>query len=89
MIEYEPYGVISLTDEGMVIGRYLLDRHNIIAGFLKNIGVKDEILAETELIEHVISSDTVEKIDRLNEFFSTNEEIVEKFKKFKKNSNEI
>ncbi|MGL4665289.1 MAG: iron dependent repressor, metal binding and dimerization domain protein, partial [Clostridium butyricum] len=61
----------------------------IIAGFLKNIGVKDEILAETELIEHVISSDTVEKIDRLNEFFSTNEEIVEKFKKFKKNSNEI
>ena len=56
---------------------------------MKNIGVKDEILAETELIEHVISSDTVEKIDRLNEFFSTNEEIVEKFKKFKKNSNEI
>ena len=89
MIKYEPYGVISLTDEGMVIGRYLLDRHNIIAGFLKNIGVKDEILAETELIEHVISSDTVEKIDRLNEIFSTNEEIVEKFKKFKKNSNEI
>ena len=89
MIKYEPYGVISLTDEGRVIGRYLLDRHNIIAGFLKNIGVKDEILAETELIEHVISSDTVEKIDRLNEFFSSNEEIVEKFKKFKKNSNEI
>lgn len=89
MIKYEPYGVITLTDEGSVIGRYLLDRHNIISEFLRIIGVEDEILIETELIEHIISSDTVEKIDRLNQFFSIKGKILEEFKSFKGNFDKI
>ena len=84
-IKYEPYGVISLTDEGKITGKYLLKRHNIIEEFLINIGVEEEVLIETELIEHVISSGTVEKIEILNEFISTNGDIGEELKKFKNN----
>lgn len=87
LIKYEPYGVISLTDEGKEIGRFLLERHNIIAQFLINIGVEDEVLIETELIEHVISSDTVYKIDMLNRFISSEETVPEKFKKYKEKYN--
>ena len=82
-IKYEPYGVISLTEEGRNIGEFLLERHNIIADFLRNIGVKEEVLIETELIEHVISSETVEKINILNRFLSSDREAKEKFEKFK------
>ena len=88
-IKYEPYGVISLTDEGKSIGKYLLERHNIIEEFLINIGVKEEVLIETELIEHVISSSTVEKIYMLNEFISSNSQIGEEFKKFKNKYSKI
>ncbi|MGN0145329.1 MAG: metal-dependent transcriptional regulator [Clostridium sp.] len=87
LIKYEPYGVIRLTDEGKEIGKFLLERHNIIAQFLINIGVEDEVLIETELIEHVISSDTVYKIDMLNRFISGDGTIPEKFKEYKEKYN--
>lgn len=89
MIKYEPYGVITLTDEGSVIGKYLLGRHNIISEFLSIIGVQEENTIETELIEHVISSNTVAKIDRLNDFFSSKSEILDEFKNFKGNFDKI
>lgn len=87
LIKYEPYGVISLTDEGREMGKFLLERHNIIAQFLTNIGVEDEVLIETELIEHVISSETVYKIDMLNRFISGDGTIPEKFKEYKEKYN--
>ena len=83
LIKYEPYGVIRLTKNGEEVGRFLLERHNIIAQFLSNIGVKDEVLIETELIEHVISNETLKKIEMLNKFISEDKEFTNKFKLFK------
>ncbi|MDR5587791.1 MULTISPECIES: iron dependent repressor, metal binding and dimerization domain protein [Clostridium] len=84
LINYEKYGVIELTENGITLGKYLLDRHIIIEKFLKYLGGKDEVLIETELIEHVISSETVENIKMLNMFFEDNKDVLDKYNKFKK-----
>lgn len=83
LLNYERYGIVILTQNGKEIGEFLLNRHNIIERFLKNIGMGDNILTETELIEHNISSDTLKCIDLLNLFLSENKEWMEEFEKFK------
>ena len=82
-LNYEKYGIISLTESGMKYGKFLLNRHNIIENFLKTIGTSDNLLTETELIEHNISVSTLNNIHQLNRFFETHPEILEKFIKFK------
>jgi Mn-dependent DtxR family transcriptional regulator len=84
LLDYKRYGIIFLTENGRAIGRFLLDRHNIIETFLKNIGVVESILIETELIEHNITTGTLQKIDCLNSFFLSDPEVVERFKAFRK-----
>jgi len=84
-IKYEKYGVIILTEQGKNIGKYLLERHNIIKVFLEYLGGKEEVLQETELIEHILSNKTVENIYMLNIFFKENLDILEKYKEFKEN----
>lgn len=83
LLNYQKYGVIILTDKGKQIGEFLLKRHYIIETFLKSIGINQNVLAETELIEHSISIHTLQTIDLLNKFLATNPEITEKFEHFK------
>ncbi|WP_315081316.1 iron dependent repressor, metal binding and dimerization domain protein [uncultured Clostridium sp.] len=89
LINYEKYGVIELTENGITLGKYLLDRHIIIEKFLKYLGGRDEVLIETELIEHVISGETVENIKMLNMFLESNIDILKKYNEFKKYNKEI
>ena len=84
-ITYEKYGVITLTENGVVVGKYLLERHNIIGTFLENLGGDDEIFVETELIEHVIGNKTVENIRMLNMFLEENEDVLQKYREYAKN----
>jgi DtxR family Mn-dependent transcriptional regulator len=44
LLDYKKYGIIFLTENGREIGKFLLDRHNLIEAFLKNLGVTDNIL---------------------------------------------
>lgn len=83
LLNYEKYGIIFLTQNGKNIGSYLLNRHNIIEKFLKTIGINENLLVETELIEHNISSNTLENINMLNKFLEKNPEIISKFEEFK------
>ncbi|KNY26610.1 metal-dependent transcriptional regulator [Pseudobacteroides cellulosolvens] len=85
LIEYKKYGIIFLTDNGKELGEFLLHRHTIIEDFLDNLGVKEDILAETELIEHNISSTTLDKFDKFNKFLRDNPDIKEKYEKFSLN----
>ena len=86
LIKYEKYGVIILSKQGKAIGSYLLNRHNIIDEFFGFLGKTDDILSEIELIEHVISSETVENMYLLNKFFEENSDVVDKYNEFKKNN---
>jgi len=83
-LDYQRYGIISLTEKGRELGRFLLERHNIIERFLKSIGISENLLKETELIEHNVSANTLRNINYLNCFFDMHPEIVEEFEKFKR-----
>lgn len=64
LIIMQPYGDISLTDEGRKAAKKVYHRHETIKKFLLNIGVNEEI-AEKDccLIEHVISDETMQAIE--------------------------
>ena len=64
---YERYGCVKLTEKGKEIGSKLLKRHKIIYEFLQLIGVKDNILEQTEIIEHAVNDEVLNKIKELTE----------------------
>lgn len=84
-LKYEKYGIIFLTEQGRELGAFLLYRHNIIQKFLEMLGINEDLLIETELIEHNISSNTLENIKILNEFFEKTPKINNSFREFKNN----
>lgn len=84
LVDYKRYGIIKLTDKGKELGEYLLKRHEIIQEFLKNLGIEETLLRDTELIEHDVSRNTLGNMYIFNIFFSENPEIKRKYDKFRK-----
>lgn len=82
-LKYEKYGIIFLTERGETAGKYLLKRHNIVELFLENIGVSENLLVETELMEHNIGTSTLACFEMLNSFFENNIDIKQQFEQFK------
>lgn len=82
-IDYEKYGIIKLTQLGKEVGQYLLSRHNTIEVFLKFICDSNDVLIETELIEHILGNETVENIKVFNEFIEKNRNFKVEYKKFR------
>ncbi len=84
LLDYQKYGLIQLTNKGKAVGSFLLNRHVVIENFLKIIGVEDEfILKDTEMIEHHLSVNAVQKIKLLYQFMSANPYILKEFKQYK------
>ncbi len=83
LLDYKKYGIIFLTESGKNLGKFLLERHNIIEKFLESMGINENLLIETELIEHNVSANTLKSIDQLNKFFEAHPEVVKEFEKFK------
>lgn len=69
-VVYEKYSCVKLTEKGREIGSKLLKRHKIIFEFLQLIGVKDNILEQTEIIEHAVNDEVLCKIKELNEWIA-------------------
>lgn len=84
LIDYEKYGVIQLTDKGTEIGKYLLWRHNTIYQFFDFLssGDRDQAFKETELVEHILSRETVNNMEKLLSFFSSQPAIEEQLKQY-------
>lgn len=79
LVNYEKYGIVTLTEEGKIEGEFLLNRHNIIEEFLYFIGCEENTLLQTELIEHYVSPSTVERLEDLYNFFYNNRDILERY----------
>ncbi|AJA48238.1 transcriptional regulator MntR [Clostridium pasteurianum DSM 525 = ATCC 6013] len=88
LINYERYGIILLTDKGKVLGNFLLDRHNTIENFLKLLGISNNILEQTEKIEHTLSNDTLIYLKNFVDFIESNPDLIKNFNIFchKKNN---
>ncbi len=81
-IKYKRYGIIELSEAGKELGAYLLYRHKTIEKFLDMIGINENLLVETELIEHNISANTLERLELLNKFFTSSPELHRRFRLF-------
>ena len=84
LLIYKKYDYVLLSDIGQIVGRELLNRHYVVNEFLNIIGVEENIHEETEKIEHTLSSETLEKIKELTDFFTDNIEVLNKFNIYKK-----
>ncbi|WP_313343284.1 transcriptional regulator MntR [Sedimentibacter sp.] len=83
LLKYERYGVIMLKEEGSVLGKLLISRHNTIETFLKLMGIHDNILLkETEKIEHTLSPETVQCFEKYISFINNNPDILERFNNY-------
>ena len=69
---YEKYGCIKLTKKGNEVGEFLLFRHKTVFNFLEIIGVEENLLEQTEKIEHDICEETLGKISELIIFLQNN-----------------
>lgn len=86
LIEYEKYGGIHLTSKGNKVAEEITRKHKIILDFLLLLGVDEKYAnLEAEGIEHIISEDTLNKIDKLLKFIEQNENLKKELKDYLKN----
>ncbi|SHO49166.1 metal-dependent transcriptional regulator [Anaerocolumna xylanovorans] len=84
LLKYEKYGVIILEPNGLVKGKALLCRHDLVENFLKFLNIKSSLLEETEKIEHTLNDEILTSIRDLLDFFQSNKAIEEEFAQFRK-----
>lgn len=65
MVEFEPYGVVTLTQRGMELGEYLLYRHDVLQRFFCHVNDSDSELELVEKIEHFFDERTVASLERI------------------------
>lgn len=84
LLEYERYRGLSLTQEGERVGRSIHRRHKALEDFLHLLGVDDQATVEKDIegIEHHLSSNTLERLILLVEFFQTNKDLMERYESF-------
>lgn len=65
LINFEKYGKINLTNDGIILGKYLLHRHNILKIFFKKLNKSKYNLEQVEKVEHFIDIDTIYNLEKL------------------------
>jgi DtxR family transcriptional regulator, manganese transport regulator len=68
LVDFVPYGPLSLTLSGSRMAAYSRARHEIVVRFLKAIGVSDMTAEiDAEGIEHHVSPETLAAIQKISE----------------------
>ncbi|MBH1941788.1 Fur family transcriptional regulator [Mobilitalea sibirica] len=83
LIKYERYGVIMLEPSGVITGKALLMRHNLVEKFLEFLNITDGLLEETEKIEHTMNEEILCGIKDLLDFFQQYPGLWEDFMEFR------
>lgn len=72
LINYQPYGIITLSEKGESIAESINSRHEIICNFLENVLLVNKNIDENaSKIEHGVSEEVLEKFVRFLEFMQT------------------
>ena len=77
LLEYKRYGIITLTEDGRELGKYLLERHKIVEKFLRVISDGNPTLRDIELIEHSFNPKLINNLKVLTEFFEDHPDVLE------------
>jgi len=72
LVNYEPYQLVSLTDEGQATAERIRRRHNGLSRFLQDVLDVDETVAEANAcrIEHAVPDGLVQRLSCFGEFMS-------------------
>lgn len=65
LVNFEKYGKINLTNDGLIIGKYLLYRHNILKKFFKRLNKDKYNLKQVEKVEHFMDVDTIHNLEKI------------------------
>lgn len=89
LVEYSPYSLIRLTDEGLVIGRDIAHRHFVFQELLENVlhieaSRADEVAC---MLEHVVPPDVVKRVGQFVLFLKSRQEFWEKWEDIYKKEN--
>lgn len=85
LLQYERYGVIQLRAEGKRLGELLLERHNVIENFFRLLRIsEDQLLAETEKVEHMLSDETIKSFQEYISFVYDNQDVQERWNEYMK-----
>lgn len=76
---YEKYKELVLTDKGIKLGRFLVERNKILQDFIVLINSKCNVREEAEAMEHYLSFPTIQAIQYLLDFMQTHTDCYEKF----------
>ncbi len=64
LVRFEKYGTVSLTEDGLELGEYLLFRHDVLLRFFCYINQNSDELEQVEKVEHFIEPETVYNIQK-------------------------
>lgn len=78
-ISHERYGEISLTQEGIKLGGFLVERNRILQEFLILLRADCDVAKEAEAMEHYLSDSTIEAIHKLVHFLHAETDRFEDF----------
>lgn len=65
IVNFKKYGRITLTNKGKKLGKFYLERHNILTCFFKELNKDKFKLEQVEKIEHFVDRTTVFNIKKI------------------------
>jgi len=77
LIHYEPYGFVTLTDQGMLLAQGVSRRHDALRDFFTDVLAVDEEMAESAAcqMEHAMPRPITDRLIRLRRFLTESPEI--------------
>jgi DtxR family Mn-dependent transcriptional regulator len=90
MVNYQPYRIIKLTPDGILVAEGVIKKHQVLEEFLKIMGVtgKDK-KEEACAMEHVLSNHTINQLKSFTQFvkfYPPAQEFIESFHIYQKNN---
>lgn len=64
LVAFEKYGTVSLTENGLRLGEYLLFRHQVLHRFFRYVNQSADELEQVEKVEHFMEPKTVYNIQK-------------------------
>ncbi len=82
---YVKYRDIVLTDKGVRLGQYLVERNHILQKFFATINPASDAPAEAEAMEHYLSYSSIRAIEDLLDYWQTYPGALERFREHARN----
>ena len=78
-VTHERYGEITVTEQGIQLGRYLVERNRLLQEFLTLIEADCDVAKEAEAMEHYLSATTIGAIEELIVFLRKYQHLYQAF----------